>query len=828
MLLLSLALLGALVIASWTWTRTDRLNFLPAHHPAKWIIYPTPVDAEASAPVEVPTEFRCGFSLPEPVPAAMLSICGFKRFLVRLNGEPLTPIASGTRNWKHLSQYQVARLLRPGTNELAVTVTCSNGLPALWVYLRAGELKLISDESWESSIAGASWKPAQAATAPLPNRPGNRLFIPERPISSVRRKWWVFVLLALAASGLAAIRRKFSASARMALGGAVILTLAWSALWANNLGVLPGGQGFDAAEHLHYIQYILDHGTLPLANEGWEMYQPPLYYVVASGVLKLAHLSTISTTGIDVLRVFGLLCGVSTFWLAFLSLRLVLPAKLRGQVLGLLLAALLPVNLYLYQYITNETLAATLVAAAVYLCLRILARNGESDLKEYALLGLVLGLALLTKSSTLLAVLAVLVALAWHRWRERNGTAMNWFWRFGALVLVCIGVCGWHYYRTMIHFGNPLLGNWDPRSGFNWWQEPGYRVSGNFWSFGQCLRRPFYSAFAGIPDGLYSTLWGDGLAGGAADLRVRPPWNYDLMAAGYLFALVPAAVIFLGVFAFVLEFVRRPDSTGVLMLGTAFLALLALAYYTLEVPSYAAAKAFYVLPALVPLCVFGGAGLEVLSRKAGKWRALIYIAIAFWALNVYGSFWILRSAPATRILLARSFAAQNEQAAAVAEVKAVLDKYPDNSTAGQLLAIENARLHKLSEAEALARTAIANAPDDPEAHLVLGTILFQQGKVEPAISEARRTLVLAPDHPKADSSLFAWLYESGRKTEAAAACAESLRIDPFNAQLHFGMARVARDLGDPNTAAVQARIAEELSRAEQRRLRFSSTTNGRE
>ena len=811
----STAILAALAVCViialyWCIPGLTGLNFLPARRPAEWIIYPTPANADALPAVALTTEFRRTFSLPGPFPNATLLVRGFKKLIIRLNGEQLASPLNRTTDWKSIAEFDLTSLLRPGTNELLVTVSGANGLPSLWLSLRAGEFALISDESWTASFAGGTRQNAQRATASLAIRPGNRLYSQERPLASLRKNWPVLLLLVALAAAIVVLGKQLPAPKSRMLCVA-ILSLAWIALGINNLGQLPKEIGFDAAEHLAYTQYILDHGTLPLTNEGWEMYQPPLYYLISAGLLKIANLST-GDAGVALLRAFGLLCGITTFVLVFLCLRTLFATRSAAQILGLVFTALLPVNLYLYEYVTNELLASTLVAAALYLSLRIIRFNGSPSMRQYALLGLVLGAALLTKSSALVAAPVILVVLAWHEWTARALRPARRMLHLCVLVLVCIAICGWHYYRTAVHFGNPLLGNWDPRSGFNWWQQPGYRTMTAFAHFGQCLTRPFYSAFAGIPDGLYSTLWGDGLFGGEADWRVRPPWNYELMSAGYLLALVPTIAVAMGFVSFLRGFWRQPSSASLLLLGIAMLAFVALVYYALKVPSYASAKAFYVLPALVPLSVFAAAGLELLAAKMGKYRWLIYFVFTLWAMNAYASFWVRRGAPETMILVARTFAAQNEPDAAVRELKSLLNKDPRNATALQLLAIEYVQTDNVAEAASLARQAVEYAPDDAEAHLLLGTILFLQDRVEQAIAEAQRTIQLAPDHPKAASSLFAWLYRSGRKQEAAAACAESLRVDAFNPQFHLGMAMVLRDLGDQTNAVLHAQIAEELRR----------------
>jgi hypothetical protein len=293
------------------------------------------------------------------------------------------------------------------------------------------------------------------------------------------------------------------------------LAIAWLALWCNNIGFLPILEGFDITDHLEYLQYILQRHSLPLANEGFEMYQPPLYYLLSAGQLALFHSTPYDPNGIFVLRLFGMGCGIAAFIFVFLSLRLLFPKHPERQFFGLLLAALLPANLYLYHYVTNEILALTLVAAATYLCLRTLASERVS-LAQHAILGVVLGAALLAKSSTIVAPPLILVALAWNLHRKKVCSLGTRAGCLGVTVLACVMVSGWHYGRVAAHFGNLLIGNWDPGSGFSWWQQPGYRTTSYYVPTGQSLAHPLFSGFANFADGTYSTLWGDGLCGGSA------------------------------------------------------------------------------------------------------------------------------------------------------------------------------------------------------------------------------------------------------------------------------------------------------------------------
>src|SRR5262249_58342172 len=118
----------------------------------------------------------------------------------------------------------------------------------------------------------------------------------------------------------------------------------WLLLFWNNARLLPFHAGFDSVEHLKYITYIQEQHRLPLPTEGWEMYQPPLYYLMAAGILSACKLSINDQASILVLRSLGALLGIVQFLFVFLSLRLLAP--FRATIVGLLLAAFLPMHFY--------------------------------------------------------------------------------------------------------------------------------------------------------------------------------------------------------------------------------------------------------------------------------------------------------------------------------------------------------------------------------------------------------------------------------------------------------------------------------------------------
>ena len=166
--------------------------------------------------------------------------------------------------------------------------------------------------------------------------------------------------------------------------------------------------------------------------------------------------------------------------LVFLTLRLLLPV--RAALLGLLLAAFLPMHLYIAHYVTNELLSAALTTAALYLCVRLL-KNETPHPLQFVWVGLALGAAMLAKTTASLLLPIMIAAIAGKLLTRRDPIAAS-LQNVAVLLAVCFVVCGWHYARIWMHFGTPLLGNWDAISGFNWWQDPGFHTAAyslQFW-----------------------------------------------------------------------------------------------------------------------------------------------------------------------------------------------------------------------------------------------------------------------------------------------------------------------------------------------------------
>jgi tetratricopeptide (TPR) repeat protein len=784
----------AMSVLVWIAWNDPAINFLRRDKRAEWIVFPAAVDAHAHWFASLDATFQREFVLMGQPSTARLSVRAMRHAEVKINGTAIR--FPPNRNWKPIVSVEVAEQLHAGTNVIEARIFNHNGPPALWLTLTTDQLSLRSDRSWQASSAGSSRRHAALASVAKTPGPGNSIAGGTRTLDAVKKIWpfWI-VLMAIAsvAAFLWQVTFKQSTAPRLEQMLLFIFVGLWLLLFWNNARLLPFHAGFDSKEHLKYIQYIQEHRALPLPTEGWEMYQPPLYYLIAAASLSACKLSINDSTSILLLRLLGAFLGIAQFVFVFLGLRLLVPV--RTAFIGLLLAAFLPMHFYLAHYVTNEMLAATLTTATLYLCLRLL-KSDRPPASQFAWLGLALGTAMLAKATGILLLPIVLAAMAAKLAYARTPIVIL-LRNLGLLLAICFAVCGWHYARIWLRFGTPLLGNWDVVSGFTWWQDPGYHTAADYLRFGRSLVNPLFSGFAGFADGIYSTLWGDGLCGGASSLTVA--WNQQPMVAGYLWALIPMALILAGAAIAIVQFIRKPSSEMFLLLGFSAVLVLGLIFMTLKIPSYAQAKAFYGLSALTPICFFGALGWETLTHGSGRLRFILGAFILAWAMNSFATYWIVPSAP-QHLYATKALGTQGKIAAAAAEALKAVEADPSNAAARGFHALSLSELGRDEEATKEAERAIELNPDDSAAHLQVA-ISVKRSDPERAIAEARRAIELGPENSSAHQFLMNCLFESLRYNEAADLGREWLAVSPYHAAAHSALGSALAEDGDLVSAA---------------------------
>src|ERR1700730_84697 len=183
----------AMSALAWIAWSDPAINFLPRDGRAEWIIFPTVADAHAHSFASLDATFRREFVLGNQPVSAGLSVPAMRRAEVKINSVFVR--FRPARNWKEITSTDVVGQLHPGTNTIEARVFNHNGPPALWLTLVTDQLSLRSDESWEASFAGSSWRHATLAAAAKTPGSGNSIAGHASTFDAVKQYWLFWLVL---------------------------------------------------------------------------------------------------------------------------------------------------------------------------------------------------------------------------------------------------------------------------------------------------------------------------------------------------------------------------------------------------------------------------------------------------------------------------------------------------------------------------------------------------------------------------------------------------------------------------------------------------------
>jgi tetratricopeptide (TPR) repeat protein len=780
----------------WMALGDNRVQFLPSG-PAPWIVYPSPFNGETIRAFELPADFHQSFVLHEKPARAVLDWRCFRRCRIILNGRAVNSDQSA--NWKHFASVDVAPLLREGENNLEIIAWAAMGPPAISAKLRMGDTIIVTGDDWDVSYAGSLRLPARVVATEPDYLPGPDSVGAGR-LPGAFKAVWPYECLFFAASfaSALALRRFFNQT--------VILTLlasSWIILLAHNISYVRFVTGFDASAHVDYIDFIQKNGKLPHADQGWEMFQPPLYYLISAEALRVFGAAAFSEKAMVALRLFNLLVGAANIALVHWGLRMIFPGDQSKQLIGTALAAFVPCQLYLLHYPTNEILAAALGTASLCLCLRCLQSEPISIWWRLGL-GVVLGAAFLTKVSVVALVPAIFGALAGRLLARGERKAGVWVRELGLALVLTVLVGGWPYLRQVAQYGNPVAGIWSTGGRLPWWQQPGCVTAHYFAAFGHVLLAPYSVGFRSFWDTLYATFWGDAFCGGQLG-NGRAPWNYDFMTVGYLLALPLALLIVVGFGISVLRWIRQPRAGGFLLLSAAGAYLFALAFFMLKLPDYDSVRAFYGLSALLPLCVFAAEGWSACAARSRTISVVLLGLIGGWWLNLGATYWIKPDSAQFRLCRAMS-GYQLGMSDSLAEFQSVLAVDPHNAVAQLYTALLYRESGRTDQFAAVLKQARADHPDDGQLCALEADFYARQKNWSIALPLAERATRLAPDDYTVALTWMRFARANDRDADVVAAGELVLRCRPGLKESHQAMASALVRLGEPDEAALHADI----------------------
>ncbi len=226
----------------------------------------------------------------------------------------------------------------------------------------------------------------------------------------------------------------------------VSLILAVLLLTYLGMGILyalytPAWQVPDEPAHYNYVRHLAETGCFPVLQMGdypheyleeikarrfppdlsidpirYEFHQPPLYYLLAVPVFWLSGGRPLP------LRLLSVALGGVLLLVAYRVVRTIFPRRSALALGATAFVAFVPMHLAMTAGVENDTLAELLLAIVALLSVLHVAEGSEGSegrrgtWRRLALLGIVLGLVLVTKATAYAAVPVTLVAVVWE-WR---------------------------------------------------------------------------------------------------------------------------------------------------------------------------------------------------------------------------------------------------------------------------------------------------------------------------------------------------------------------------------------------------------------------------
>ncbi|HRP02850.1 MAG TPA: DUF2142 domain-containing protein [Candidatus Kapabacteria bacterium] len=210
----------------------------------------------------------------------------------------------------------------------------------------------------------------------------------------------------------------------------------------------------DAQSHFNFVKYLSEHYALPIhtvkmgdiSNE-WEYYQPPLYYIILAPFYKISTLMGADlNTSVKILRITSVF-----FWFisTYFSIKFIETIKFNNfaiKILTITIFSLLPTYIFISSTINNDNLIIVFANILLYLSTR------ESTKKNAILMGVILGLAILTK--LLAAIIFVYFGLIFlYKFFKKN---RNWNSITNTFITIAIGIIFWipMIVRNLIIYGS--------------------------------------------------------------------------------------------------------------------------------------------------------------------------------------------------------------------------------------------------------------------------------------------------------------------------------------------------------------------------------------
>lgn len=346
----------------------------------------------------------------------------------------------------------------------------------------------------------------------------------------------------------------------------------------------------DEAPHAAYIQHFVGEHTLPVYSasnsEGYEFYQPPLYYLLGTPFFLLGKLLGLENP-VMMVRLLSLLLGALSIFIVYRAIKTAFPEEGYLPVSCAAFVALLPTHVMMSSSVSNDILMEVVFGLFLLVSASILTRG--LSWKTTVFLGAVLGLGILSKMTCrlLFPVAAIVYLLLWKREGISHRALIG---HFLIAMIVSLLIGGWWLGRNYLVYGD-LFALSQLENSFKM-----HSALPEYW-FIQGWSLPMYLAWVVMMT--FISFWG---VFGHMNIFM-PTWIYNVLAGISLVALISSRW---GI-ADLKE--RSKTSNNILTVYFITLLLVLLAFLRLNTTVFQA-QGRYLYPALIPISLLMVTGIR--------------------------------------------------------------------------------------------------------------------------------------------------------------------------------------------------------------------------
>ncbi len=286
------------------------------------------------------------------------------------------------------------------------------------------------------------------------------------------------------------VKKRFPRSLSVLLSTFFVLAIFYSLL-------VPIFEGPDEDDHFRYAKFIADHRALPVqlfessggevGHQGW---QPPLYYSLAAALIAPVDTSDFSqhlwrnyavtfvgdpaccgrniyyhadsenfpftrtTLAVHLARVLSIAFSLVTIVATYTLAKVFFPDQEEFSLAAAAVVAFNPSFLFASALVSNDAPLAAFSSLVLLILTKLLQGQWTPNLKSSAMLGTLIGFAILTKTTALGLIPLSMGALGLEAWRRRDGHAAI----LGNLMMLApiVLISGWWFARNQWLYGDPL------------------------------------------------------------------------------------------------------------------------------------------------------------------------------------------------------------------------------------------------------------------------------------------------------------------------------------------------------------------------------------